>query len=280
MNQRRPAGRETWRRLLEWDRGQADAERLAARILRMDGFAAIDPSHPLGGPDGLKDVVCRRGEDKWIGAAYFPRGQQSFGQIRDKLTADVEGVEKNGASGIAFVTNQELSLGERGQLAEARPDTALELYHLERIASILDWPPCYGLRLDFLGIAMTAEEQLSYMASRDAELTSMKEKLDSMSALLVERFQEHAPPPDGPTVTPREVRFAYISGNVLKPEYMQCKGCGAMYRVDPGPHAQYVTLSTGSYLSASVSSLTSYLNLQPASEWVVTCPYCGRTQKW
>lgn len=49
---RRNDGRETWFRLLEWDKGQTSAERLAAIILTNEGFRNIDPSHPLG-IDGL-----------------------------------------------------------------------------------------------------------------------------------------------------------------------------------------------------------------------------------
>ena len=50
-------GRETFNRLLNWDRGQAPSERLAAVILSKEGFMEIDPSHPLGGRDGLKDMT-------------------------------------------------------------------------------------------------------------------------------------------------------------------------------------------------------------------------------
>lgn len=53
---RRNDDRETWHRLLEWDKGQAVAERLAAVILLNDGFCGIDLSHPLGRRDGLKDI--------------------------------------------------------------------------------------------------------------------------------------------------------------------------------------------------------------------------------
>ena len=43
---RRNDGRETWHRLLEWDKGQAPAERLAAVVLLSDGdgFRNVDPS--------------------------------------------------------------------------------------------------------------------------------------------------------------------------------------------------------------------------------------------
>ncbi len=44
---RRTEGRETFYRLLEWDKGQAASERLAALILEQEGFRDIDPSHPF-----------------------------------------------------------------------------------------------------------------------------------------------------------------------------------------------------------------------------------------
>ena len=63
---RRAEGRETFYRLLEWDKGQATSERLAALILEQEGFRDIDPSHPLGGKDGGKDMLCEFNNFKWI----------------------------------------------------------------------------------------------------------------------------------------------------------------------------------------------------------------------
>ena len=50
---------ETWHRLREWTAGSAAAERLAAQVLLADGYTSVDPSHPLGGPDGGKDLLWR-----------------------------------------------------------------------------------------------------------------------------------------------------------------------------------------------------------------------------
>jgi len=181
MNRRRTEGSETFHRLQQWTQDSAASERLAAQLLRVEGYIGVDPSHPLGGPDGLKDAVCLKDDQKWIGAAYFPRGDQTPGAIKEKLLSDLAGVAANQAAGLAFVTNQELRLREREELTQIAEPVSLDIFHLERIASLLDSPPCYGIRLDFLDIEMNKEEQLAFIADRDA---MFKEALDQ----LMEKF--------------------------------------------------------------------------------------------
>lgn len=143
---------ETWHRLREWTKEQASSERLAAQILRYDGFTNIDPSHPLGGRDGGKDAVAQRDEKRFVMASFFPRGQQDFKAIREKFLADLDGARANRADGIAFVTNQELRLGERRELVELAGSAVAEIYHLERITHILDAPEMTTVRKQFLDI--------------------------------------------------------------------------------------------------------------------------------
>ena len=178
---RRAEGRETFYRLLEWDKGQAASERLAALILEQEGFRDIDPSHPLGGKDGGKDMLCEFNGFKWIGAAYFPRGQQNFSAIKKKYRHDLEGAYRNGAKGIAFITNQELSLMERKTLEETDEALDVRIYHLERIANILNMPKMYGIRLEYLEIEMTKEEQLAYFSYVNEQgITRIERKLDDL----------------------------------------------------------------------------------------------------
>jgi hypothetical protein len=201
MNRRQTEGAETIARLRDWTRGQSASERLAAHLLRIEGYRAVDPSHPLGGPDGLKDVVCEMNGRKWIGAAYFPRGQQSIGAIRDKFRADLDGARANGAGGLAFVTNQELRISERSELVQLGATTEVDVLHLERTASILDAPACYGIRLEYLDIEMTKEEQLAFFSTRDAVIESLKASID----LLMEKFQglgQHGITPEGNVSVP------------------------------------------------------------------------------
>lgn len=177
-------GRETWHRLLEWDRGQAPAERLAAIILHNEGFQNVDPIHPLGGRDGLKDMTLSYGGKKWVGGVYFPRGQQSFSDIKTKFIHDIEGVKANNAQGFVFVTNQELRLSERQILSEIDDNIDVQIYHLERVSSILNTPLNYGVRMEFLDIDMTKEEQLSFFSAYSQKMAKIENVLEKLSVEL------------------------------------------------------------------------------------------------
>ncbi len=145
---------ETWHLLLEWTMGQTPSERMAALVLDEEGFESIDPAHPLGGKDGGADALIQKNGEPWVMAVYFPRGQQSVNEITDKLTSDVEKAKLKTPTpvGVAFVTNQELRLAEREALGRVGGDTQVELYHLERVTTVLDRPHMAGIREQFLGI--------------------------------------------------------------------------------------------------------------------------------
>lgn len=180
---RKQDGREVFDALLNWDKGPAPAERLAGAILGTDGFESIDPSHPLGGPDGGKDILLKKDGDQLVAAVYFPRGQKSFGEIKTKFVDDSEGIKKNEASGIVFFTNQELRLAERKELRDSVPDYLVEIYHLERLSQLFHLPLNYGIRLEFLQIEMSQEETMAFLAQRDfehlAKLNELNLKLES-----------------------------------------------------------------------------------------------------
>jgi hypothetical protein len=142
---------ETWHRLREWTESRGRSERLAAQILLDQGFTDLDPSHPLGGKDGTADALARRDGKRWVLAAYFPRGQQTSKDLKDKFLDDLRGVEANKADAFAFVTNQELRRAERRDL-ERGVGCPVEIFHLERVVAVLDQPRMHGVRGQFLGI--------------------------------------------------------------------------------------------------------------------------------
>ncbi|HEC65336.1 MAG TPA: hypothetical protein ENI23_08580 [bacterium] len=185
MARRQTEGSETWKRLLEWDRDQKASERISLHIVRFEGYTCIDPSHPLGGKDGKKDAVCLRDNHKWIVACYFPRGQQDFKITKEKFKSDMKGITKNDAIGIAFVTNQELRTSERKEMILCNEGFETDIFHLERVANILDDPFNYGTRLEFLDIEMTKEEQLSYFSA-------MNKKIEEIHQLIL-RAQKSEP---------------------------------------------------------------------------------------
>ncbi len=181
---RRPGSHETWHRLNMWTDEQAPAERLAAQILRVEGFVSIDPIHPLGGRDDRKDMVCRSNEKEYIGAVYFPRGQKSFNELKTKFSGDLEGVKKNNVDGIVFVTNQEIPQANRKALEKLAGNSLVEIYHLERITSILDSPRCYGIRQEYLGIDVSKEELSALLAENRNTIEQNKQLLEENRALM------------------------------------------------------------------------------------------------
>lgn len=143
---------ETQRRLLAWADGH-HSERLAAQVLSEEGYKDIDPSHPYGGKDGGRDITCTRDGRKWIAAVYFPRGDLSYAKVERKLVDDLQGALTHEPEGIVFITNQELTLSERAKLAGVIPDGIdFDLFHMERIATILDRPHMHPIREQFLRI--------------------------------------------------------------------------------------------------------------------------------
>lgn len=204
MNTPRPT---TESLLKDWRNGQTQAERMCGAILHADGYEDVDPQCPLGGPDGTKDLICVKDSKRMIAAAYFSTTNKTFSEIKKKFGEDTEGIQKNDAQGIVFLCNQRLSPTERKTLADAASPSSCQLYHIERLITILDSPIGYGIRLQFLGIPMTLEEQQALWSSLDYEMTrqllSNQETLSDLSRkvdLLLERtadasgsvFQQHS----------------------------------------------------------------------------------------
>ncbi len=185
--------------LASWRYGSVQAERLAAAVLIVEGYAAVDPQCPLGGPDDLKDFLCMKENRKFVGASYFPPQLKPFRQVKEKFLHDLEGVHRNEAQGLVFLTNQRLTPSQRTELIKlGRAEAAeVDVYHLERIRALLDAPRGYGIRLEFLRIPMTLEEQVdSATESRriiDAALRHQTEQYADLASRVeasVARFEE------------------------------------------------------------------------------------------
>lgn len=175
--------------LINWRSGNVQAERLGAKILIMEGYESVDPQCPLGGPDGLKDIVCEKNGWKYIAACYFGIDQKEFKDVKEKFVHDLEGVEKNGADGIVFITNQHITPTQRKELeslAENDENTAI-IYHKERLVALLNSPLGYGIRLELFGIEMNKEEQTSFFSQQNNYLKNL---LDKQSEFLISEISK------------------------------------------------------------------------------------------
>ena len=115
-------------------------------------------------------MLCCKNGIRWVAAAYFPNGPKSIATIKPKFDDDAKGVDANNAGGLVFVTNQHLSNGQRERLRCGTAVPNVEIYHLERIAHVLDRPESYGVRQDYLGIDMTNEEVVAFFAFFSASI--------------------------------------------------------------------------------------------------------------
>jgi hypothetical protein len=159
---------ETQKRLLEWGYAQPPSERLAAQVLDPEGYEDIDPAHPLGGPDDGRDGECTRNGKKGVWAVYFSRGQDNtLTKLKNKLTSDIKEARKHNPTFLVFVTNQEIRLAERDTLRALGGDIEIELFHLERVAGILDRPHMAQVRQQFLGIAAIGVAPMDIKVSVD-----------------------------------------------------------------------------------------------------------------
>lgn len=130
-----------------------------------------------------------RDDKPWIMAVYFSRGERNFKQIETKLVSDIESARKHSPHGVVFVTNQELRLSERAELETRGGDVAVDIFHLERVAHVLDKPQMASIRQQYLGIPagrppmfITAEVMGSARAFIDE---------DRLSNLFVHHFEDN-----------------------------------------------------------------------------------------
>lgn len=250
MATRQHGGRETWQRLLNWDRGATDAERLAARLLPVEGYQAIDPAHPLGGPDGGRDIVCRYQDRSTVVAVYFPNGRQQERVLIRKFESDLAGAQSKDVRAMVFFTNQEVTLSTRARLVEMAhaQGLSLEVFHLERVAACLDRPAGYGLRLEFLSIEMTREEQVSYFNHLEQRWSP--------------RQATHASGADHHVATVAAAQPDAFNGlsvtATLFSRLIACRECGEVFRAERNP--------LGVYLSGHLMT--------------AACPRCGKLHKY
>lgn len=178
---------ETWWRLFNWQGSQAEEERMAAQVVAAEGYEGLDPSHPLGGPDGGRDAHCTKGGRPWIMAVYFSRGERAFKEIEAKLVSDIEAARKHSPVGVVFVTNQDLKLRERKELETRGGNVEVDIFHLERVAHVLDKPAMAAVRKQYLGIE--AGRPPMFITAQVVGSARVFEGDDELAEAFVKRFE-------------------------------------------------------------------------------------------
>jgi fido (protein-threonine AMPylation protein) len=178
--------------LKAWRFGGPQSERLCASILHSEGFGRVEPQCPLGGPDGLKDILFELNNWRYVAACYFPASQKTFKAVKKKFEDDLKGVAKNNAKGIVFFTNQEISPTNRDALESSAKSasSSVRIYHAEALRAILDSPRGYGMRLEFLRIPMKPEEQLSFISQFGSELSAALHRNSDALAAIAQKLSE------------------------------------------------------------------------------------------
>ena len=70
-----------------------------------------------------------------------PAASESFqGRSKQSLCLTSSSARKHSPHGVVFVTNQELRLSERAELESRGGDIEVDIFHLERVAHVLDKP--------------------------------------------------------------------------------------------------------------------------------------------
>lgn len=166
---------ETEYKLLNWRGDSLNAERMCADILITQDFESVDPQSPLGGPDGTKDILCKKSNRDYLAAVYFAPLPKTFRSIKAKFVGDYKGVKKNNVEGIIFMTNQKLTPTNKKNLnAIAEKDGAkCIIYDNEAIRGLLDSGLGLPIRLQHLKIKLSKADQIAFFTKQQNRLPQL-----------------------------------------------------------------------------------------------------------
>lgn len=166
---------ETEYKLLNWRGDSLNAERMCADILIMQDFESVDPQSPLGGPDGTKDIICKKSRRTYLAAVYFAPLPKTFRSIKSKFQGDYKGVKKNNVEGIIFMTNQKLTPSNKKALQSIATKDSVNciIYDNEAIRGLLDSSLGLPIRLSHLKIKLSEEDQISFFSKQQNRLPQL-----------------------------------------------------------------------------------------------------------
>ena len=167
---------ETNIRLRSWlDTNQRDREQMCRSVLALDPhYSEVKPRHPLGGPDGGRDIEAIFDSDRGVyGAVGFQNGASDSDDqkrtIRKKFSDDLTSAlsAKPDLKVFTFMTNLRFTMGELSQMKEEAHKRGIEhcdILDRERLRIELDLPSGFFIRFQYLAIPLSEAEQASFLA--------------------------------------------------------------------------------------------------------------------
>ena len=77
-------------------------------------------------------------------------------------------------------------MAKRKELTKIDDDIHVQIYHLERLATLLNSPDNYGIRMEFLEIEMNKEEQLAFFVNQNQRISNIEDALENLTIGLEE----------------------------------------------------------------------------------------------
>lgn len=77
-------------------------------------------------------------------------------------------------------------MAKRKELTKIDDDIDVQIYHLERLATLLNSPDNYGIRMEFLEIEMNKEEQLAFFVNQNQRISNIEDALENLTIGLEE----------------------------------------------------------------------------------------------
>jgi hypothetical protein len=157
------------------DANQRDREQMCRAVLAINPhYSDVRPRHPLGGPDGGRDIeAVFDGERTAYGAVGFINSANDSDEqkkrIRAKFTSDLASAcgAKPDLKVFAFLTNLHFTLGEQAEMKEETRLAGVEhcdILDRERLRIELDSAAGFFIRFQYLGIPLSEAEQASFLA--------------------------------------------------------------------------------------------------------------------
>jgi hypothetical protein len=175
-------------------------ERLIIDLLNLEPqYSRLEPRRPEGGPDGGRDIqgIHQEIEVVWGAIGFVNNASDTNAernQIFAKYKADLSRAlqEKPDLKAFVFATNCDIRPAEQQKWikhAKEKGILSVELYWREKLRARLDTPAAYGIRLKYLEIEMSGDEQVAFFSGVGSELQELLISQKTSTERMYERVE-------------------------------------------------------------------------------------------